>query len=51
MNAKDLKFENNCFDLVIDKSTLDTVLCDERVDLNCCVVLREVQRVLKNKEL
>lgn len=47
MDARDLKFNSNFFDLIVDKSTLDTVMCGESANLNCAMMLKEVQRVLK----
>lgn len=47
MDAKDLLYQQNYFDLVVDKATLDTVLCTERSQVNAAVMLNEVQRVLK----
>jgi ubiquinone/menaquinone biosynthesis C-methylase UbiE len=47
MDARDLKYEDNIFDLVIDKSTTDSILCGEKSFLNAAIVMKEVQRVLK----
>lgn len=47
MDARDMKYKNNCFDLVIDKSTLDSFLCGEHSFINVAIYLKEVQRILK----
>ena len=47
MDIRDLKYEDNYFDLVIDKSTLDSILCGEKSFLNTAIVTKEIQRVLK----
>ena len=48
MDARDLSaFPEDTFDLVIDKLTLDTILCGEEADLNAAIMLYECQRVLK----
>ena len=47
MDALDLKFENNFFDLVIDKSTIDALLCGDNAFINVAKMIKEVQRVLK----
>lgn len=47
MDVRDLKYENNFFDLVIDKSTIDALLCGENSFLNVAIMIKEVQRVLK----
>lgn len=40
-------FSDCCFDVVIDKSTLDALLCGEQSFVNAARMLWEVQRVLK----
>lgn len=42
-----MSYKDNTFDLVIDKSTLDSFLCGEFSFINVAIVLKEVQRVLK----
>lgn len=46
MDALDLDLEEDSYDMVIDKSTLDAVLCGEMSYINAAVMLKEVQRVL-----
>lgn len=46
-NALELEFTGETFDLIIDKATLDTVLCSENCTLNVGKMLKEVHRVLK----
>lgn len=47
MDALDLEFEENSFDVVLDKSTLDAILCGELSFINAAVMLKEIQRVLR----
>lgn len=46
MDAKDLKYENGEFDVILDKGTLDSVLCGNDSTENTKLMLREVYRVL-----
>jgi len=47
MDVRDLAYEDSTFDLVIDKSTIDALLCGDYSFLNVCIMTKEVQRVLK----
>ena len=47
MDARDIKYSNSFFDLVIDKATMDSVLCGDNPIFNVALALKEVQRVLK----
>lgn len=47
MDIRDLKFPDNYFDLAIDKSTIDALLCGERSFINVSIMIKEIQRVLK----
>ena len=47
MDARDLQYDDNTFDCIIDKSTMDALLCGEQSFLNVAIMTREVQRVLK----
>ena len=47
MDVCDLKYEDNYFDIVIDKSIIDTILCGENSHLYTCLMLKEGQRVIK----
>ena len=47
MDARDMTFETSRFDVIIDKSTIDTLLCGNFAYLNVAIMLRECQRVLK----
>jgi ubiquinone/menaquinone biosynthesis C-methylase UbiE len=47
MDVRDLKYDNGTFDLAIDKSTIDALLCGEKSFSNTARMLNEVQRVLK----
>ena len=41
------QFEDETFDIVIDKSTIDSILCTRQGNLNVAIMLKECQRVLK----
>ena len=43
-----MKYPDNSFDLAVDKSTIDALLCGENSFLNVAKMTREVQRVLKS---
>jgi SAM-dependent methyltransferase len=47
MDCRNLQYETEEFDFVVDKSTLDALLCGERAFMNAAVMLKECQRVLK----
>ena len=47
MDVRELKYEDEMFDLVIDKSTIDALLCGNFAYLNVAIMLKECQRVLK----
>jgi ubiquinone/menaquinone biosynthesis C-methylase UbiE len=47
MDIRDLKYEDNSFDIAIDKSTIDSLLCGDRSFLNVAIMINEIQRVLK----
>lgn len=47
MDVRDLQYEDNYFDLIIDKSTMDALLCGDQSFLNVAIMTKEVQRVLK----
>nr|XP_043637179.1 eEF1A lysine and N-terminal methyltransferase [Erigeron canadensis] len=50
MDVRDMKaFENNSFDAVIDKGTLDSLLCGLNSKQNAAKMLEEVDRVLKKE--
>ena len=48
MDVRDLKYEDSTFDLAVDKSTIDALLCGEKSFVNVAMMLKEVQRVLKD---
>ncbi len=41
-----MSFENKKFDMVIDKSTIDALLCGDLSFTNVCAMMNEIQRVL-----
>lgn len=47
MDARELAYESQMFDLVIDKSTMDALLCGKFAQMNVAIMLKECQRVLK----
>ena len=46
MDVRAMEFENGSFDCVIDKATLDSVLCGESSTTNVQKMLSEINRVL-----
>jgi ubiquinone/menaquinone biosynthesis C-methylase UbiE len=47
MDVRNLTYEDNFFDLIIDKSTIDALLCGEKSFVNVAKMLMETQRTLK----
>lgn len=47
MDCTRLEYESETFDLVLDKSTLDAIVCASHAYRKVAMMLREVQRVLK----
>jgi ubiquinone/menaquinone biosynthesis C-methylase UbiE len=47
MDVRDIKYSQGYFDIVIDKCTLDTILCGKDGHLNVAIMTKEIQRVLK----
>jgi EEF1A lysine methyltransferase 4 len=47
MDVRNLDYAKEMFDLVIDKSTVDALLCGNFAYLNVAIMLKECQRVLK----
>ncbi len=47
MDVRDLLYEDQTFDLIIDKSTIDALLCGDYSFLNVAIMIKETQRVLK----
>lgn len=48
MDVRALTYKDNTFDFIIDKSTIDALLCGENSYINVATMLKEVQRVLKD---
>ena len=48
MDVRQIKYADKFFDIAIDKSTIDALLCGDNSFLNVAVMTKEVQRVLKN---
>ena len=51
MDVMNIKYPDNFFDIVIDKSTIDVMFCGELSSLNIAIMMKEVQRVLKKKKI
>ena len=47
MDVRDIKYDDGFFDIAIDKSTIDALLCGDNAYVNVAIMLKEVQRVLK----
>ncbi len=47
MDVRDLQYEDETFDMIIDKSTIDALLCGDNAFLNVAIMLKEFSRVLK----
>ena len=47
MDVIDLKYPDNAFDVLIDKSIIDTLLCGDNAFINTMMMLKEGQRVIK----
>ena len=47
MDCRKLEYADETFDLIIDKSTADALLCGSKAFKNLAITLRECQRVLK----
>lgn len=47
MDCRNLEFKDETFDLIIDKSTADALLCGSKAFKNVAIMLKECQRVLK----
>lgn len=48
MDVRDIKYPDNFFDIAVDKSTIDALLCGDNSFLNVAIMTKEVQRVLKS---
>lgn len=47
MDVRELEYGNETFDLIIDKSTLDALLCGDSSFVNVAKMTKEISRVLK----
>lgn len=47
MDVCDMSYPSNYFDVAIDKSTIDALLCGDNSFYNVARMTKEVQRVLK----
>ncbi|KAF2075464.1 hypothetical protein CYY_003245 [Polysphondylium violaceum] len=46
-NALDMSFQDNTFDIVLDKGTFDTIMCGDNSQENALIMCQEINRVLK----
>ena len=49
MNALDIEYEDEQFDIIFDKATLDCILCDVQANKKAKIYMDEVYRLLKPK--
>lgn len=42
MDARDLKFQNDFYDLVVDKSTIDSLLCGEQAYYSVSLMIKVI---------
>jgi ubiquinone/menaquinone biosynthesis C-methylase UbiE len=47
MDLRDMAYEDDKFDLIIDKSTIDALLCGDNSTINVTIMMKEYQRILK----
>lgn len=47
MDCRDLMYAGSVFDLIIDKSTIDALLCGTNAFINVAIMMKECMRVLK----
>jgi ubiquinone/menaquinone biosynthesis C-methylase UbiE len=47
MDVRNICYPDNYFDLAVDKSTIDALLCGEQSFINVAKMTREIQRILK----
>ena len=47
MDVMNMSYSDNSYDIAIDKSTIDALLCGSHAFVNVAKMTREVQRVLK----
>ena len=47
MDVRNMAYKNEIFDLIIDKATMDTILCGDNPFLNVAKMTKEISRVLK----
>ena len=47
MDCRKLEFEEESFDMIVDKGTIDALLCSSNAFKNLAMTLKECQRVLK----
>lgn len=48
MDVRAMEFEDGSFDVVLDKGTIDSLLCGESSTSNSSKMISEIHRVLSN---
>jgi hypothetical protein len=48
MDVRDLTYNDNFFDLIVDKSTIDALLCGDNSFINVAIMTKEIIRTLKD---
>lgn len=48
MDVKEMRYKDRSFDMVLDKSTIDTLMCTDNPILNVAKMTEEIYRVLKD---
>lgn len=47
MDVRDMTYTDNIFDLIVDKSTIDALLCGDNSFINVAIMTKEIIRTLK----
>ena len=47
MDVRDLNYNDNYFDFIVDKSTIDALLCGDNSFINVAIMTKEIIRTLK----
>jgi len=47
MDVRDMTYDDNFFDFIVDKSTIDALLCGDNSFINVAIMTKEIIRSLK----